>query len=347
MGRNYRQTLIAFVTFLGGLYFFLEYMLPETIGTFKFGRYHDQISTGVALVGTMAIGLGLWNIFRIHGMAVARLKKGWPSSFALLAGFFVMLIAGSLDFIGSVQSVTSWKQIEDLKKFSEHIFKDQEKKTLPAAPRLERMLGVLERAAIEASSEASYLSLLSVDETHRLAAAEFNKQIAQAKNSAVALVDAYKRNVSQEEIKSKHGKLEEALGAASDAAQEIATANYESRLAQRISHLLFEGFFNSLSTSMFALLAFYIANAAYRSFRIRSMEALIMMLTALVVILGQIPQGYIYVHPALPAIRLWLIRNLSTPAFRAIFFGSAIAGLSMAVRMWLSLEKSPLSGEDA
>src|SRR5262249_28906565 len=100
-------------------------------------------------------------------------------------------------------------------------------------------------------------------------------------------------------------------------------------------------------SAMFALLAFYIASAAYRSFRVKSIEAFIMMLTAIVVMLGQIPFGPLYISPHLPAIRLWLLEDVSTPAFRAIYFGAAVAGLSMAVRMWLSLERSPLAPEES
>ena len=100
-----------------------------------------------------------------------------------------------------------------------------------------------------------------------------------------------------------------------------------------------------LGSAMFSLLAFYIVTAAYRSLRIRSLEALVMMIPALIVMLGQIPHGPLYVSESLPDIRRWLLENLNTAAFRAIFFGSAIAGLAMAIRMWLSLEKSPLSSD--
>jgi hypothetical protein len=96
---------------------------------------------------------------------------------------------------------------------------------------------------------------------------------------------------------------------------------------------------------MFSLLAFYIAYAAYRSFKIRSIESGIMMFTAFIVILGQIPQGIMYISSDLPAIRLWLMQYLSTPAMRAIYFSSAIAGLSIAVRMWLSIDKNPISSK--
>ncbi len=106
---------------------------------------------------------------------------------------------------------------------------------------------------------------------------------------------------------------------------------------------LFSGLMNNLAPAMFSLLAFYIASAAYRSFRVQNMEAGLMMLAALLVMLGQIPLGF-FMHEKIPVMRNWLLTKVSTPAFRGIFFGAAIAGLAMAVRMWLSLERTGSRG---
>ena len=70
-----------------------------------------------------------------------------------------------------------------------------------------------------------------------------------------------------------------------------------------------------------------------------------MMIAAILVVLGQIPQGEA-LYDGFPSIRLWLLENINTPGNRAIFFGSAIAGLAMAIRIWLSLDKSPLDVSD-
>jgi hypothetical protein len=102
---------------------------------------------------------------------------------------------------------------------------------------------------------------------------------------------------------------------------------------------IFSGLYNNLGSAMFSLLAFYIAFAAYRAFRIQNVEAGIMMAAALLVMFGQIPLGF-FVWQELPTIRVWLLRRVSTPASRGILFGSMIAGLAMAVRMWLSLERT-------
>ena len=106
---------------------------------------------------------------------------------------------------------------------------------------------------------------------------------------------------------------------------------------------LFGGLMNNLSSAMFSLLAFYMASAAYRSFRVQSFEAALMMGAALIIMVGQIPLGYLVTEQAPQARNLTMIW-ISTPAFRGIAFGAMIAGLAMAVRMWLSLEKTSFGG---
>ncbi len=102
---------------------------------------------------------------------------------------------------------------------------------------------------------------------------------------------------------------------------------------------IFQGLYNNLGSAMFSLLAFYIATAAYRAFRLQSIEAGLMMSAAVLVMFGQIPLGFFIWHE-IPTIRVWILSHVSASAFRGVLFGSLIAGLSMAVRMWLSLERT-------
>lgn len=102
---------------------------------------------------------------------------------------------------------------------------------------------------------------------------------------------------------------------------------------------IFQGLYNNLGSAMFSLLAFYIATAAYRAFRLQSLEAGLMMAAALLVMFGQIPLGFFIWHE-LPTIRVWMLRYIGSSAYRGVLFGAMVAGLSMAVRMWLSLERT-------
>jgi hypothetical protein len=113
---------------------------------------------------------------------------------------------------------------------------------------------------------------------------------------------------------------------------------------------LFRDMLANFDAAMFAMLAFYIVGAAYRAFRIRSAEATLLMLSALVVMLGQVPIGQA-ITSGLPQkgsflslLRLdnisnWLLTSINAPAMRAIEFGIGIGLLGIALRLWLSLER--------
>ena len=126
MNKNSRQILIAIVTFLSGLYFFLEWLLPAKIGEFEFGKYHEDISNGFVTIGAMAIGLGLINILRVHGGAIIKGRKGMLNSIALLLGILLMFVVKGGDFLTSVDKVNSWNRISNLNSFSKDIFSKRE-----------------------------------------------------------------------------------------------------------------------------------------------------------------------------------------------------------------------------
>src|SRR5262249_20124964 len=116
----------------------------------------------------------------------------------------------------------------------------------------------------------------------------------------------------------------------------------------------FEGALQSLDATMFSIIAFYIVSAAYRAFRVRSAEATMLLITAVIVMLGQTAIGQWLTHwipydgfwLKLPmrnlhieAVRDWMLTLANTAAVRAIAFGLGIGGLAVALRIWLGLER--------
>ena len=115
--------------------------------------------------------------------------------------------------------------------------------------------------------------------------------------------------------------------------------------------LLFNGLLQNMDAGMFSIVAFYILSAAYRAFRARSIEATILLVTALVVMLSLMglvefywAQGVDSAHLSnnfkLDNVARWLRGNVQTPAIRGIDFGVGIGLLAMGVRLWLNLEKT-------
>ena len=113
--------------------------------------------------------------------------------------------------------------------------------------------------------------------------------------------------------------------------------------------ILFVGGLVSLDATMFSIVAFYIVSAAYRAFRIRSVEATLLLATAIVVMLGQIAVGQMLTRwiPAegvmhnlrIEEIRSWILTVPNSAVTRAISFGLGIGGLAVALRIWLGLER--------
>lgn len=114
-------------------------------------------------------------------------------------------------------------------------------------------------------------------------------------------------------------------------------------------NVLFFGFLNSLQATTFSLIAFYIVSAAYRAFRVRSAEAVMMMLTAAIIMLALVPIGvtltdWIPQNSPFAVLRLekigyWLLVSPNMAVQRAIAFGVAVGALATGLRIWLSLER--------
>ena len=114
--------------------------------------------------------------------------------------------------------------------------------------------------------------------------------------------------------------------------------------ARFMYELLFTHMYMPLGATIFSLLALFMASAAYRGMKIRTLEGAVMVLSAIIVMLGQVPIGLWLTHklPAkaqLPRISAWILNVANTAAYRAVIFGIAVGAIAMAIRVWLSLEK--------
>jgi hypothetical protein len=101
---------------------------------------------------------------------------------------------------------------------------------------------------------------------------------------------------------------------------------------------LFWYIYTPIQASMFALLAFYIASAAYRAFRARTLIATILLLTAVIIILRLIPLGFLSLP--MQAASRWILTVPNMAAKRAIAMGVGLGGIATALKVVLGIERS-------
>jgi hypothetical protein len=98
---------------------------------------------------------------------------------------------------------------------------------------------------------------------------------------------------------------------------------------------LFEYALLPIYATMFSLLAFYIASAAFRAFKARNALATTILVTALIVMLGQVPVG----APLAP-IKSWIMEIPNMAGFRAIMLGIGLGGVAMALKIIFGIERA-------
>lgn len=96
--------------------------------------------------------------------------------------------------------------------------------------------------------------------------------------------------------------------------------------------------------TMFAMLAFYIASAAYRAFRARTLEATLLLVAAVLVMLWRIPMGEAFLRlfsDSLPGyINTFLMGGVNAAVQRGIVIGAALGAASMSLRILLGIERT-------
>jgi hypothetical protein len=121
-----------------------------------------------------------------------------------------------------------------------------------------------------------------------------------------------------------------------------------------------------LQSTMFAILAFFIASAAYRAFRARTFEATLLLVAAILVMLGRVRLGqwvwdysigWVWNHATaligfkhlavtndfFARICDWIMEIPQLAAKRGISVGVALGGIAMSIRVILGIERTYLA----
>jgi len=121
--------------------------------------------------------------------------------------------------------------------------------------------------------------------------------------------------------------------------------------------LAYEYAFKPLTATVFALLAFYVASAAFRAFRAKNTEAILLLGTAFIILLGRTFAGVLltsWIDPSvwsgfehLTGLRIenmtvYIMSIFNTAGNRAIMIGIALGIVATSLRVLLGLDRSYL-----
>jgi hypothetical protein len=121
---------------------------------------------------------------------------------------------------------------------------------------------------------------------------------------------------------------------------------------------IFEYVYGPLQATMYALLAFFIASAAFRAFKAKTVEATFMLVTAFIVMLGRVPVGeqlwngfwaMLHLDGVVMSINTlidrWIMGSFNTAGQRAILLGASVGAISVSLKILLGIERSYLGGD--
>lgn len=98
-----------------------------------------------------------------------------------------------------------------------------------------------------------------------------------------------------------------------------------------------------MQSTMFGILAFYIASAAYRAFRARSKEATLLLLSAFLLMVSAV--SFVnYYFPHINAISEWLLMVPNMASQRGILFGVFLGTLATSIKIILGIERGWMGG---
>lgn len=115
---------------------------------------------------------------------------------------------------------------------------------------------------------------------------------------------------------------------------------------------IYEYVFKPLTATMFAMLAFYVASAAFRAFRAKNLEAILLLGTAFIILLGRTFAGVLltsWLPDWLAGLKLenltvTIMQIFNTAGNRAIMIGISLGVAATSLKVLLGVDRSYLGG---
>lgn len=114
---------------------------------------------------------------------------------------------------------------------------------------------------------------------------------------------------------------------------------FVNKIDGKVSSFILDSFTNAIDSAIYSILGFYVCSAAYRSFKLKNVEATILLIAAVLLMLGQAPIGDAII-PRTSKFAQWILDVPNSAGMRGIRIGASIGAFAASIRVILGLERS-------
>lgn len=109
---------------------------------------------------------------------------------------------------------------------------------------------------------------------------------------------------------------------------------------------IYNGVYVPAQATIISFMAFWLATACYRAFRVRNAHAVILLVSGITVMLGKIGVGSV-IWKDLPRIADWMMNVPTSAVMRSLGMGIAIGMIGTGLRVVLGIERGYLGGDQS
>lgn len=333
-----KRTVPLLITFFIGVVMIVHYFVPALADVADLGSIHFDILAGIAYI------LGGGNLLRSHSEKVFKQRPGWGYSGVTLVFFFLTLGVGllkinvtpqqgfstALQGAGGVTGMFTLN-IADGSKYEMRVALTG----LGPKSRQDIIVGGKKIGELEANKfgRGSLLLVYPGDE-----------------NTAPEMIEPALKDVAAGEAVK--------IGPASGAVAAYGRITGDHLDNGSFFWFLYEYGFKPLQQTTFAMLAFYVASAAFRAFRARNVESVLLLGTAFIILMGRTYLGTLLTwwlpqdpmaNPigffTVPHLTQWIMMVFNTAGSRAIMIGIALGVASTSLKVLLGIDRSYLGSD--
>ncbi|MCE9577686.1 MAG: hypothetical protein K8W52_31335 [Deltaproteobacteria bacterium] len=305
-----KKTLPIALGVMVGFYALAEFYVPH----WKVRWLTTEFQTWAAIIGAFAFILGGVNLIQVNYPKIRRRERDWQYKVVMVAAAAVMLLAG-----------LKWQKVLGTGEAGTYAI------TPTGAPAGKALVRV--NAPDDVMVQAGPVQGPAV------------QRGAYASPQFEAVVDPGPVSIK---VYRRVGGYEDYTADVTLAAGAVVTVTADPPMMWgtrgRVYVWLYEHVFAPCNATMFALLAFFVVSAAFRAFRMRNVEATLLLVSAIIVMLGTAPIGA-WISDDLPEIKQWILDIPNNGGRRAIMMGAAIGAIATSLRIILGLERSHLGSE--